>query len=308
MVAEGEDPRTPIAAVPTFADALETVIGLHRDNWKDGGKTESLWRRSLGDYAIPTLGRKLVSEITSADVLAVLAPIWAHKRPTAMKVRRRVSAVMRWAIVEGHRDDNPAGDAITAALPRGGHTTNHLRALSFADVGTAITAIRDSNARPATKLAFELLTLTACRSNEVRLAEWSEIDLNTATWTIPASRTKAEREHRIPLSKQSVIVLETARGEMLEDLGLIFPSQRGKPLTDSTISKLLRENGIGCVPHGMRSSFRDWAAECSDVPREIAEHALGHVEGSASELAYRRTDYIERRRELMQQWADYILP
>ena len=127
MVAEGEDPRTPIAAVPTFADALETVIGLHRDNWKDGGKTESLWRRSLGDYAIPTLGRKLVSEITSADVLAVLAPIWAHKRPTAMKVRRRVSAVMRWAIVEGHRDDNPAGDAITAALPRGGHTTNHLR-------------------------------------------------------------------------------------------------------------------------------------------------------------------------------------
>ena len=308
VVAEGEDPRTPVAAVPTFDDALETVIGLHRDNWKDGGKTENLWHRSLRDYAIPTLGRKLVSEITSADVLGVLAPIWAHKRPTAMKVRRRVSAVMKWAIVEGYRDDNPAGDAITAALPRGGHTTTHLRALAFADVGAAVVAIRVSNAWPATKLAFEQLTLTACRSNEVRLAKWAEIDLHTATWTIPASRTKAEREHRIPLSKQTLTVLETARGGAFGDVGLIFPSQRGKPLTDSTISKLLRENGIGCVPHGMRSSFRDWAAECSDVPREIAEHALGHVEGSASELAYRRTDYFERRRELMQGWADYILP
>ena len=308
MIAEGEDPKNPIAAVPTFAEALETVIGLHRDNWKDAGKTESLWRRSMGAYAMPTLGRKLVSEITSADVLSVLSPIWANKRPTAMKVRRRASAVMKWAIVEGHRDDNPAGDAITAALPRGGHTTTHQRALPFADVGTAIATIRDSHAWPATKLAFEFLTLTACRSNEVRLAEWTEIDLEFATWTIPASRMKAGREHRIPLSKQAVVVLETARGETFDGLGLIFPSQRGKPLTDSTISKLLRENSVGCVPHGMRSSFRDWAAECSDVPREIAEHALGHVEGSASELAYRRTDFFERRRELMQQWADYVLP
>ena len=308
MVAEGHDPRTGVAAVPTFVDALETVIGLHRDNWKDGGKTESLWRRSLEAYAIPTLGFKPVSEITSADVLAVLVPIWAHKRPTAMKVRRRVSAVMKWAIVEGHRDDNPAGDAITAALLRGGHTTTHQRALPFAEVGMAIATIRDSNAWPATKLAFELLTLTACLSNEVRLAEWNEIDLDAATWTIPASRMKAGREHRIPLSRRAAAVLQTARGEMFDGLGLIFPSQRGKPLTDSTIGKLLRENNIGCVPHGMRSSFRDWAAECSHVPREIAEHALGHVEGSASELAYRRTDYFERRRELMQRWDNYVFP
>ena len=249
-----------------------------------------------------------MSEISSADILAVLVPIWAHKRPTAMKVRRRLSAVMKWAIVEGHRDNNPAGDAITAALPRGGHTTTHQRALPFANVGMAIATIRDSNAWPATKLAFELLTLTACRSNEGRLAEWAEIDLDAATWTIPASRMKAGRDHRIPLSRQAVAVLQTVHGEMFDGLGLIFPSQRGKPLTDSTISKLLRENNIGCVPHGMRSSFRDWAAECSDVPREVAEHVLGHVEGSASELAYRRTDYFERRRELMQQWADYILP
>ena len=117
---------------------------------------------------------------------------------------------------------------------------------------------------------------------------------------------KAGREHRVPLSRQAIAVLEAARGQMSDGSGLIFRSQRGKPLTDSTISKLLRENNVGCVPQGMRSSFRDWAAECSGVSREIAEHAIVHVEGSASELAYRRTDYFELRRELMQQWADYI--
>lgn len=138
------------------------------------------------------------------------------------------------------------------------------------------------------------------------MAEWNEVDLGTATWTIPGSRKKAAGEHRVPPSRQAMAVLESARAEMFDGSRLIFCSQLGKPLTDSTISKLLRENSIWCVPHGMRSSFRDWAAECSKVPREIAEHALGHVEGSASELAYRRTDNFERRRALMQEWADYV--
>ena len=305
MIEEGSDPRTPVATVPTFTSALEAVISIHRDNWKDGGKTEKDWRSKLDAYAMPRIGRKPVNQITSGDVLSVLVPIWADKRPTAMKVRRRVSAVMKWAIAEGYRDDNPAGDAITAALPKTGHTVTHQRALPFADVGAAIATIRDSGAWPATKLAFEFLTLSAARSNEVRLAEWTEIDLDAATWSIPVPRMKAGREHRIPLSRQAVNVLRVAR-ELGDESGLIFPSPTGKALTDSTISKLVRENNIGCVPHGMRSSFRDWAAECSDVPREIAEHALGHVEGSAAELAYRRTDYFERRRGLMQAWADYV--
>ena len=307
LVAEGEDPRVSPPTIPTFAEALESVILLHRDNWKDGGKTENLWRRSLEDHAIPILGQTPVSEVSSADVLAVLVPIWSRKRPTAMKVRRRVSAVMKWAIAEGHRDDNPAGDAITEALPKGGHATTHHRALPFGEVGPAINTIRESNAWPETKLAFEFLTLTATRSQEVRLAEWAEINLEEATWTIPASRMKAGREHRIPLSTQAMAVLDAARGDTSGGTGLIFPSKRGKALTDSTISKLLRENNVRCVPHGMRSSFRDWAADCTNVPREICEHALAHVEGSASERAYRRTDYFEHRRALMQQWADYVL-
>ena len=254
---------------------------------------------------MPRIGRKLVTEITSGDVLGVLVPIWADKRPTAMKVRRRVSAVMKWSIAEGYREDNPAGDAITAALPKSGARVEHRRALPFADVGAAIQTIRDSGAWAGTKLAFEFLTLTAARSNEVRLAEWTAIDPDAATWTIPSDRTKAGREHRQPLSRQAMDLLTAARA-LGDGTGLIFPSPRGKALSDATISKLVREHGIACVPHGMRSSFRDWAAECSDVPREIAEHALGHVEGSASELAYRRTDYFERRRGLMQDWASYI--
>lgn len=307
IVAEGRDPRTAVVVVPTFAEALEIVIGLHRDNWKEGGKTEQSWRNTLDDHAIPILGHKSVSEITSADVLDVLVPIWSTHRPTALKVRQRVSAVMKWATAQGHRGDDPAGDTITEALPQGGHTTTHRRALPFAEVGAAIATIRDSGAWPATKDAFEFLTLTAGRSKEVRLAEWEEIDLDTATWTIPASHMKMNREHRVPLSRQALAVVEAARGEATELTGLIFPSQHGKALTDSTISKLVRENEIGCVPHGMRSSFRDWAAECSSVDPQIADHAIAHVVGSASERAYRRTDFFDKRRTLMQEWADYVL-
>jgi len=308
LVAEGRDPRTPVVVAPIFAEALETVIGLHRDNWKEGGKTEQSWRSTLEDHAIAILGHKPVSEITSADVLAVLVPIWAHQRPTAMKVRQRVSAVMKWAIAQGYRGDDPAGDAITEALPKGGHVTIHHLALPYDEVGAAIAKIRDTGAWPATKQAFEFLTLTAVRSQEVRLARWSEINLDSATWTIPASHMKVPREHRVPLSRQALAVVEVARGEATDVTGLIFPSQRGKALTDSTISKLVRENEIGCVPHGMRSTFQDWAAECTEADSMVADHAIAHVVGSVSQRAYRRTDFFEKRRTLMQEWADYILP
>ena len=154
-------------------------------------------------------------------------------------------------------------------------------------------------------MAFEFLTLTATRSNEVRLATWAEINEDTATWTIPASRMKGGREHRIPLSRQAMNVLNQAK-ELADGTRLVFPSVTGKPLTDNTISKLLREHHIAGTPHGQRSAFRDWAAECTDVPREIAEHALAHVEGNAAELAYRRTDYFEKRRGLMDTWADFL--
>ena len=292
-------------AVPTFAEAAETVIEIHAAGWKDGGKSEKQWRASLRDYAMPRLGRRRVSEITTADVMAVLLPIWSDKHETARRVRQRIGAVMKWAIVQGYRNDNPAGDAIGAALPRNGVVRQHQRALPHAEVGAAIAKVRASGAYAATMLCFEFLTLCAVRSGEARLARWGEIVLEAAMWIVPAERMKGKREHRVPLSGRALEVLHEAR-ELADGSGWVFPSPTGKALSDSTLSKLCRENDIGCVPHGMRSSFRDWTAECSDAPREVCELALAHVNSDRVEAAYRRTDLFERRRKLMDDWARYI--
>ena len=302
-VARGRDPRR--GGVPTFAAAADAVIAIHAAGWRDGGRSKEHWHRSLGTYALPTLGGKPVDKITTADVLAVLVPIWSAKPETARRVRQRIGAVMRWAVAEGYREDNPAGDAIGAALPKNGGHQEHHRALPHAAVGAALARVQASQAWPTTKLALEFLTLTACRSGEVRGARWEEVDVETATWTVPAGRMKAGREHRVPLSSPALAILEAAR-EHADGSGLVFPSPRGRMLSDNTLSKLLRDLGIPAVPHGMRSSFRDWAAECTDAPREVCELALAHVNSDRVEAAYRRSDLFERRRALMEDWAAYL--
>ena len=308
MVRDGVDPRAERRlqkGTPTFREAVDTVIGIHAETWKST-RTPKVWHSRLATYAIPRLGDRLVSDITSADVLGVLTPIWAEKRETAMRVRQYVSAVMKWAVVKGYRDADPAGSTIDGALPRGGVIVRHQRALPFSEVGDALSTIKASDSYETTKLAIEFLTLTATRSGEVREATWEEIDIERAVWTIPASRMKTHRDHRVPLTDQALVVLAAAR-EFDDGSGLVFPSLRGgRAMTDSTMSKVFRVLGIEGTPHGMRSSFRDWAAEKSDAPREIAEMCLAHVEGSKAELAYRRTDYFERRRELMEAWADFV--
>ena len=303
-VARGRDPRT--GGMPTFAAAVDRVLAIHAASWRDGGRSEKQWRASLRDYAMPRLGRMSVDKITTADVLAVLVPIWSAKPETARRVRQRIGAVMRWAVAEGYRDDNPAGEAIGAALPKNGGRQEHRQALAYPEVGGTLAKVRTSQAWPATKLALEFLTLTACRSGEVRGARWEEIDADGATWTVPASRMKAGRAHRIPLSGRALEVLDAAR-ELSDVSGLVFPSVRGLQLSDSTLSKLLRDLGIAAVPHGMRSSFRDWAAECTDAPREVCELALAHVNSDRVEAAYRRSDLFERRRALMEDWAAYVM-
>ena len=291
--------------VPSFAEAVEKVIAVHSAGWKDGGRSEQLWRSSLRDYAIPRLGRRPVDRICTSDVMAVLLPIWNEKRETAKRVRRRISAVMRWAVAQGYREDNPAGDAIGAALPYNGVRRRHHPALPYAEVAAAIQAVRTSGASPAPALAFEFLVLTACRSGEVRGAVWEEMDRSGRVWRIPPERMKAGREHRVPLSGRALAVLEEARA-LADGSGMVFPSARGGPLSGEAIAKLVRDLGIGAVPHGFRSSFRDWAAECSDAPREVCELALAHVNTNAIEAAYRRTDLFERRRALMEQWAVFL--
>ena len=291
--------------VPTFAEAVEKVIAVHSTGWKDGGRQEKLWRSSLRDYAMPRLGGLPVDRIHTSDVMAVLLPIWNAKRETAKRVRRRISAVMRWAVAQGYREDNPAGEAIGAALPRNGVRPRHHAALPYAEVAGAIATVRRSRAYPGTLLAFEFLVLTACRSGEVRGARWKEMDLAGREWRIPPERMKTGREHRVPLSGGALAVLQEAQA-LADGSGVVFPSARGGPLSEVAISKLVRELKIGAVPHGFRSSFRDWAAECSDAPREVCELALAHVNTNAIEAAYRRTDLFERRRSLMEQWAVFL--
>ena len=291
--------------IPTFAEAVEIVIAIHRDGWKDAGKSEKQWRASLRDYAMKRLGRKRVDQIGTADVMAVLIPHWHTRTETMRRVRQRIGAVMKWAVAQGYRDDNPAGEAISAALPKTGTVRKHQRALPFAEVGAALDKVRSSGAFTSTVLALEFLVLTACRSSEVRLATWDEVDLESGTWTVPASRMKAKRDHRVPLSARALDILDEARA-LSGGSGLVFPSAHGRALSDNTISKLLRDLGIEAVPHGFRSSFRDWAAECSDAPREVCELALAHVNSDRVEAAYRRTDLFERRRVLMEEWSGFV--
>ena len=304
--AQGVDPRTSTTSAPMFQEAADRVVALHSGSWKDGSRNKSVaqWKASLEAYAMPRLGDKPVDRITTADVMAVLLPIWNEKRQTARLVRQRLSAVMKWAVAQGYRDDNPAGDAIGAALPKNGVHREHHRALPHGQVAGALRTIRATGAWPATKLALEFLVLTACRSGEVRGAKWCEVDLEGATWTVPAERMKAGKEHRVSLSDRALAVFVEAR-ELSDGSGLVFPSQRGKVLTDDAVSRLVRENNIDAVPHGFRSSFRDWCGD-TGVAREVAEACLAHTVRNQVEAAYARSDLLERRRRVMQDWADYV--
>ncbi len=298
----------PIAAkgrgIPTFEEASAKVIEIHRPNWKNA-KHAAQWTATLRDYVFPQIGGKRVDLVAAADVMAVLLPIWNDKHETARRVRQRIGAVMKWAVAQGYRQDNPAGEAIGAALPKNGGIQRHQRALPHSEVAGAIQAVQQSDGTASVKFAFEFLVLTACRSGEVRLACWDEMNLEDGEWTIPAERMKSKRDHRVPLSTRAREILEGVREQtVLSDL--VFPSPSGRALSDSTLSKLLRELGVRAVPHGFRSSFRDWAAECTDAPHAVMEAALSHVVRNKAEAAYARSDLFERRRVLMNDWSSYL--
>ena len=192
---EGGDPRRQVVKIPTFGEAAELVIAAHVESWKDNGKTEKDWRAILRDYVLPKLGNRRVDQLDTQEVGAVLSPIWNAKRPTAEKARRRISAIMAWAVAQGHRADNPCAD-LTAILGNGSHKTKHQEALPHAAVGAALATIRASDGWVGARDALEFLILTAARSGEVRGARWDEIDLDAATWAIPADqRTKTGAEH-----------------------------------------------------------------------------------------------------------------
>ena len=301
-VEEGRHPKARHA--PTFAQATEEVIALHSQKWRTGSRTAQIWASSLERFA-GSLANVTVDKITSAHILEVLSPVWHTKPATGGKVLRRISAIMKWSIAQGFRVDNPADERITAALGKNARPSTHQRALHHSKVGTAIRNLEASRrAHWATVAALKLLILTATRSGEVRNATWDEIDLPEAIWTIPKDRTKTGREHRVPLSAGALAVLDTAR-QRTGGAGLVFPSPRGKPLSSESLSKLCKERDVGCVPHGFRSSFRDWCGE-TGVAREVAERALGHAVKNPVEKAYSRSDLLDLRRPIMEKWAQYL--
>ena len=299
--ATGRDPRGGDS--PTLREAAEKVIALRIPSWRDGGRSEDQWRASLETYAYPKIGDKAVSEITSHDILAVLSPHW-HERPETMRrVKQRLGAILAWSIAANYREDNPARGAVVASALPNNAGTKHLQALPPSEVPAALAVIDQTGAYPTTKLLMRWIALTACRSGEARNAVWEEIDLDRRVWTIPDDRTKTGKELQIPISEAGMAVLNEARF-YADKTGLLFPSPTGRPLSNTATSKLLKENGIPAVTHGFRSSFRDWCAE-SGVSRELAELAIGHtVKGI--EGAYKRTDALEARRPVMEQWGEFI--
>ena len=235
--------------MPTFETAAEIVIELHEPSWRAGGRTAEIWRSSLRDHVMPKLGRRRINEITVGEVLATLLPVYQERPELGRKLKRRISAIMRWAVAEGHREDDPAGPAINAALPKRGATVRHLAALPYEEVAGALEKIEASRAWPGTKLCLRFIALTATRSGEARGATWDEIDIDAATWTIPGERMKTGREFRVPLSPAALDVLRSAE-EYRDGSGLVFPSATGRMLSDSTLSKLVREKArfTVCAP------------------------------------------------------------
>ena len=304
---EGGDPlaeKRRIEGIPTFAEAASRVLEQKRDGWR-GRRHHREWLSSLRRFAFPRIGKMPVSEVTSADVLEILTPIWHRKASSARRVRQRLRAVLEWAVAMEYRIDNPC-DRIGPVLGPQQDVTEHMRALPHREVAAAIRTVQAATVPEVAKLAFEFLVLTAARWSEVRWAEWEEIDRSGRVWTVPARRMKANRQHRVPLCGRALEILEAVQA-LGEGVGpLVFTRGQGKPLNDKQLRWLVREQGIGAVPHGFRSSFRDWAAEETDHPREVIEAALAHVVRNRVEAAYARSDLFERRRVLMNDWSRYL--
>ena len=304
---EGLDPiaiKSTQINIPTFEDACVEVHALRAPTWSNP-KHAAQFLATLKTYVCPKLGKREISKLTSADVLSVLTPIWTSKPETARRLKQRISVVMQWAIAKGFRADDPAA-ALNSALPKNSQKPQHRKFIPYDQVTECLNVVKASKASQSTKLAIELLILTGVRSGEVRGANWSEIDLNARVWVIPSSRMKMREEHRIPLSATAVAVLNSAK-ELDDGGGFVFSGSKvGKPLSDMTLSKLIKELGFNADIHGFRTSFRTWVQEKTNITFEVAEAALAHKTGSAVVVAYARSNLFDKRRQLMERWDLFL--
>jgi len=309
-VAQGRDPLAEkhIQTTPTFREAAHAVHKANMPRWRNHRHIAS-WMQTLERHAMPRLGSTPLDRIDRGDVLRILSPIWTTRPETARRVRQRMRTVFLWGMAHGFIEANPAGEAIDGALPPMPKVKAHFRALPYQEVAGALETVAASQASTAAKLCFRFLVLTAARSGEARGATWDEIDFQGEEWRIPSHRMKAGIEHRVPLSRQAIDVLREAF-VLRDDSGLVFPSplKAGAPMSDMTLTKILRAVGLAerATVHGFRSCFKNWTLEQTDTPWAVSEAALAHVLGNSTEQAYARSDLLERRRALMQQWADYL--
>jgi integrase len=308
QVEAGLDPileRKKEAGIPTFREAAALVFTENRAAWKNK-KHAGQWLSTLTTYAFPHIGNISVSVIDGQHVRDALMPIWLTKQETARRVRQRIAMVVDWAVAEGYRATPLAMAALNKSLPKAKRKVEHQAAMPYADVPTFVARLRERES--VGRLAFELLVLTALRSGEIRGALWSEFDLTAKLWTIPAGRMKVDVEHVVPLSKAALSVLKRAEAYREARNDLVFPGMRhGKPLSDMTLTKICRDMDVDAVPHGFRSSFRDWVSEETDFDGAIAEMALAHTIANKVEAAYRRGKLLDKRRTMMDAWATYCI-
>lgn len=308
----------------TFAETVEKFLTSGKMDTLQNAKHQAQWRSTLETYAIPIIGTKRLANVDVSDIKAVLDPIWTTKHETATRVRSRLESVFSWAKVAGlFAGDNPAiwKGNLKELMPAINKDTvkAHHPALGLGDVAAWFAALKLRDGMAA--LALEFVTLTAARSNEVRLATWEEIHFDENLWIIPGTRMKMRREHRVPLTPAMITLLKAL--PRMAGTNLIFPSTRSGPLSDMALSAVMRrmhtdEVNSGrkgwldpvqkqpAVPHGIRSTFRDWVAERTDYPGDLAEIALAHKVGSAVEQAYRRGDMVAKRRQMMMEWGAFL--
>lgn len=298
--------RAAAAAALTFEECAGRYIAAHEASWKNA-KHAQQWRNTLAQHAYPVMGSLLVRDVGLPQVLAALEPIWTKTNETAVRLRGRLELVLDWATARGLREGpNPARwrghlDKLLAKPSKVAKREHHA-ALPAAEAGAFMARLRTAEGIGARALEFAILT--AAHSGEVRGATWAEFDLGAKLWTVPAERMKAGKEHRVPLSDAALALL--AKLPRVDKVELVFPAPRGGVLSDMTLLAVLRRMDVPAVPHGFRSTFRDWAAERTNYPRDVAEMALAHAIGDKVEAAYRRGDLFEKRRRLMAEWASFL--
>jgi integrase len=308
-IEEGRAARSLLAAdrasALTFEQCAFAYIGVKESEWVNV-KHAQQWRNTLSTYAYPLIGKLLVRDVKQSHVMLILEPIWAGKTETAVRLRGRLEKILDWATVRGYRTgENPARwkghlDTLLAS-PKKITKVEHLAALPFVEIGVFMVELRKMDGMGAR--ALELAILCASRSGEVRGATWSEIDLDTRVWIIPAERMKMKVEHRVPLTGEAIALLKAIPRIVGTDL--VFPSIKKTELSDMTLTAVLRRMNVAVTAHGFRSTFRDWASERTSYDRNTCEMALAHAIGDKVEEAYRRGDLFEKRTRLMRDWAKF---